>query len=73
MDTRNQYSRAKEALDGLDADVKIGIAVGRDGSKLVRVNIAPSASQAVVDKVHRRLRDIPHEIRRVPTARLDRA
>ncbi len=65
------YARAKAALQGIDANVQLGLAIDRAGKRVVRVNVGSEAPDRLISLLHERLEKIPHEIRRVRAARLE--
>ena len=67
----DDYARAKEALLGLEADVRLGMGTDRAGGAVVRVSIDQNEPNSLVEILHKRLQAVPHEIRRTRIARLE--
>ncbi len=66
----NDFDRAKRAISEFGNHVRLGIAL-QNGKRIVRVNIDRNESAELVARVHQRLRDIPHEVRRVTVATME--
>jgi hypothetical protein len=61
---------ARTALDGVSG-LLLGVAITRSGDRVVRVNVAEDAPDGTIKLIHKRLANIPHEIRRVHVAHLE--